>query len=685
MSTAYPPQAGSRRAAGLSQIALSGQNRYSCRDPCRVTQYPSHPVSGCAISLDRFMPPPAPFLSVIVPVHDVQDHVGPCLESLKAQTRTDFEAIVIDDGSGDDSPARIHAAIGGDPRFRVIRQGNRGLSGARNAGLDLARGAVIGFLDGDDRFAPEFLARMTAALEESGADWVACGLDNIHPDGGRDSHSARHDAPALAAGDAPRLCPLETWEQVIAHFPSAWNKLYRRALIAGLRFDEGTWFEDHTFYLRAAARTRALLHLPEPLYWQTRGRSGQITGSDSERIFEQFGVLDRAADILAGPDKPGGGAALARLAHRLIWERSTQTRDPDRRARFIAAARSWLAARALPPAPDETLPRAWALELAGAVPLSVVLPWDGQADPLESTLTSALPPASELLIVADDAATARAGEDRARAAGIAAGIATVRGLVAPMPGPGPARNAGLAAAAGALVVFVDAGDRLMPGALAQWSETMLRTGADLGLSQFRIGLRDGQVHSGLHDPGLFPDLPAGPGPLEMTPDRALALHCHPSAKIFRRDFLRQRGLVFGAGALDGWPLMHGAALAARQVLYFPWPGCESAEDDAGRGLWRSPVPATALGETLDACAALWPGLSDAALPPGWQRRLWARALWEALSFGHQTRAARLRFLMGAAHQLRRRGLHRMQGPLDPYIPPRIARLMRLWRSPVEPG
>ncbi|WP_176828186.1 glycosyltransferase family 2 protein [Ruegeria marina] len=623
-----------------------------------------------------------PTLSVIVPVHDVQDHIGSCLESLKAQTLTDFEAIVVDDGSTDDSPARLRAAIGGDPRFRVVRQENRGLSGARNTGLDLARGAVIGFLDGDDRFAPEFLSRMMAALEESGADWVACGLRNIHSDGHCDSHSALHDAPALAAGDTPRLWPLEDWEQVIAHFPSAWNKLYRRDLIAGLRFDEGTWFEDHAFYLRAAARTRALLHLPEPLYWQTRGRAGQITGSDSERIFEQFPVLDRAAGIMAGPEKPGGDAALARLAHRLIWERSTQVRDPERRARFLATARDWLAARGLPSAPDMALPRDWALELAGGVALSLVLPWDGQAEPLADTLTSDLPPGSELLIVADDAATAQAGVGMARAAGVDG----VRGLVAAEPGrgPGPARNAGLAAAAGALVVFVDAGDRLMPGVLAQWCEAMLRAEADMGLSQFRIGLREGHVHSGVHDAELFAELPAATGPLEMTPARALALHCHPSAKIFRRAFLLERDLQFGAGALECWPLVHGAALAAGRVLYFPWPGCESAEDDAGRSLWRSPVPATALGETLDACAALWPRLGDAPLPPGWQRRLWARALWEALTFGHRDRVARMRFLLSAAHQIRRRGLHRMQGPLDPYVSPRIEGLMRLWRSPGQP-
>ncbi len=114
-----------------------------------------------------------PAVSVIVPMHDVAAHAGAAIASLRAQTFAGFEAIVIDDGSSDGSGDVALAAMAGDARFRLVRQPNCGLSAARNAGLAAAHGRFIAFLDGDDRLAPEFLARMLAAIESDGGPWVA--------------------------------------------------------------------------------------------------------------------------------------------------------------------------------------------------------------------------------------------------------------------------------------------------------------------------------------------------------------------------------------------------------------------------------------------------------------------------------------------------------------------------------
>lgn len=615
----------------------------------------------------------APAISVILPVHNVADHVAGCIASLRAQTCADFEAIVIEDGSTDASPERLAQAIGGDPRFRVIAQANAGLGAARNAGLAAVRGRVIGFLDGDDRYDPVFLERMLAALEEHGADWVACGLRNMHPDGSSDTHSALHDEPGAQGGEA-RFRPLESWDQVIAHFPSAWNKLYRRNLIAGLRFDTGTWFEDHAFFLAAAARSDRLLHLPEPLYLQTRGRRGQITATDSERVFEQFDVLDRLKMLMDAPGKPGGRAALARLAHRLFHERGAQLRDPAQRARFLTAARDWLAGHGLPPEPAAE-PPSWALELSGICPLSVIVPWDGQPGPLRillDSLAGQILHGFETVIVADDAKTA------ARGAGLAAaaGLPGARAVTSPAPGPGAARNAGLAAARGALVVFADAGDRLMPPALAHWTDEMLRAGADLGISQFRVGLGDGDVHGGFHDMRLLGDRPPAGGPLPLDPRLALSLHCHPTARIFRRAFLAEHGLNFGQGLRADWQIGIGAALTAEKALYFAWPGAESGEAPECRRLWSAPDSPPALRAAIDATGRNWPPAARARLPQGWERMLFARALWESRYFAPRTRPGKLWFDLLAHFEVRRHGWHRAQGPLDPYLSPRLRRMFR---------
>ena len=186
----------------------------------------------------------APLISVIVPLYNVAPHAGRCIASLRAQILTDFEVIVVDDGSTDDSLAMARAAARGDGRFRFASRANGGLSAARNTGLALARGQFLAFLDSDDAVTPGWLYRMHRALEDTGADWVASAIRFTYPDGGTTLHSAIHGAPALPpVGQAePQRHDITDWCEAIRHFPSAWNKLYRRSLIGDIRFDEGTYY-----------------------------------------------------------------------------------------------------------------------------------------------------------------------------------------------------------------------------------------------------------------------------------------------------------------------------------------------------------------------------------------------------------------------------------------------------------
>ncbi|TGD44066.1 glycosyltransferase family 2 protein [Pseudotabrizicola sediminis] len=314
-----------------------------------------------------------PRISVIVPAYNVGPYIGAAIASLRCQTFPGFEALVIDDGSADDTRQQALAAIGGDGRFRLIHQENRGLSGARNAGLDLARAPVIAFLDGDDRFAPTFLQRLHDTLHSTGADWVACGLAFCTPDGVRHPHSAIHGQPEPRTSAQAVPFALDDWAQVICHFPSAWNKLYRRAFIGDLRFDEGTWYEDHTFFHRLAAKSRVLHHLSDPLYLYTLDRDGQITRADSDRVFDQIPVLETSAAIFHGADKSGADTGLARLATRLFCERLEVIRSPQRAARFRQAAAGFLARHRLAPewTWDRHLDALQACSLSGHPPVTI--------------------------------------------------------------------------------------------------------------------------------------------------------------------------------------------------------------------------------------------------------------------------------------------------------------------------
>ena len=117
-----------------------------------------------------------PEISVIVPVYRVEKYLNDCIDSILAQTFADFELILVDDGSPDNCPALCDAAAAKDSRIRVIHQKNRGLSGARNAGLDIARGRWAAFVDSDDMLLPQALEKAHSTAEKTGADVVLYGF-----------------------------------------------------------------------------------------------------------------------------------------------------------------------------------------------------------------------------------------------------------------------------------------------------------------------------------------------------------------------------------------------------------------------------------------------------------------------------------------------------------------------------
>ena len=120
------------------------------------------------------MPCEKPLLSIIVPVYKVENYLQKCIDSILAQTFTDFELILVEDGSPDGCPALCDAAAAKDARIRVLHQKNGGLSAARNAGLDVARGEWIGFVDSDDYIAPEMYETLYKAVQSTGADLALC-------------------------------------------------------------------------------------------------------------------------------------------------------------------------------------------------------------------------------------------------------------------------------------------------------------------------------------------------------------------------------------------------------------------------------------------------------------------------------------------------------------------------------
>lgn len=124
-----------------------------------------------------------PIISIIIPVYNAEKELKKCVESILRQTQKNIEIILIDDGSADASLSICQKYAEGDCRVKVVHQKNAGVSAARNAGIEMATGQYIGFVDSDDWIAPEMYERLLSEAERTGSDVVMCDATTVYDDG----------------------------------------------------------------------------------------------------------------------------------------------------------------------------------------------------------------------------------------------------------------------------------------------------------------------------------------------------------------------------------------------------------------------------------------------------------------------------------------------------------------------
>ena len=174
-------------------------------------------------------------ISVIVPVYNVEPYLRKCLDSIINQTYRDLEILVVDDGSTDGSGKICDEYVKQDERIQVFHTENKGLSPARNLGLDKATGDWIGFVDSDDWIEPDMYESLLKRAEETGADVVECGYCSDYM-----TVSIRCIAFQGTASGAEALEALIRNEILT----QVWNKIWSHHLFTGIRFPEGRSFED---------------------------------------------------------------------------------------------------------------------------------------------------------------------------------------------------------------------------------------------------------------------------------------------------------------------------------------------------------------------------------------------------------------------------------------------------------
>ena len=214
-------------------------------------------------------------ISIIVPVYKVEALLDRCVSSVTAQTYSNWELLLVDDGSPDRCGEICDSWAAKDHRIQVIHQPNGGLSAARNAGIELAGGKWLAFLDSDDWWAETFLEEMLEAVREQEADLAICGWTAVFEDG-RPAETRLPEKGLLSSLEALKI--LSGPEGVL--FVTAWNRLIRRSLWKDLRFPPGKLHEDeYTAHLLLDRMPRiAVLDRPLVYYWQRKGSITAIAG-----------------------------------------------------------------------------------------------------------------------------------------------------------------------------------------------------------------------------------------------------------------------------------------------------------------------------------------------------------------------------------------------------------------------
>lgn len=207
-------------------------------------------------------------ISVIVPIYKVQDFIDECLESIVNQTYSNLEIILVDDGSPDKCPIICDEWANKDSRIKVVHKKNGGLSSARNAGLDVASGEFIFFVDSDDFLCKNALQVLYDRIVKNVNIGIVSGLIYRYQDGYvsvfRENWKFEEEQKMSAESFL-----LKTMNQTTSY--TVWNKLYRRNIISNVRFREGRNNEDSLFMYDLGksilGKSIYIVDLPEYVYY----------------------------------------------------------------------------------------------------------------------------------------------------------------------------------------------------------------------------------------------------------------------------------------------------------------------------------------------------------------------------------------------------------------------------------
>ncbi|MDU6721793.1 MAG: glycosyltransferase [Streptococcus mitis] len=234
-------------------------------------------------------------ISVIVPVYNVEEYLEECLESIKNQTYSNIEVILVNDGSTDNSQAICERYCQQDPRFRLINQENKGLSGARNRGMTESKGELITFVDSDDVLKEDMLEQLIKQVTSDDIDIVECWYTN---DQEELAIPSPENVKIIFQGNAQEALVSLCKDNIVRL--NAVAKLFRRQVIVNFPFLEGLFYEDVYGGMGILKHIHKIVKIDYTGYYY-RVRSGSIMNREFNlKNLDLFTICDKVEQLYEG-------------------------------------------------------------------------------------------------------------------------------------------------------------------------------------------------------------------------------------------------------------------------------------------------------------------------------------------------------------------------------------------------
>jgi glycosyltransferase involved in cell wall biosynthesis len=252
-------------------------------------------------------------LSIIVPVYNVEPYIHKCIDSILSQTFTDFELILVDDGSTDNSGRICDEYSIKDARIVVIHKLNGGQSKARNAGIDIAKATFISFIDADDYIAPGMIETLYGFAVKYDADISECGYISVF----KDKEVICKFGKGIEYGEGNYLIEKFIESDI---FYGVVTKLFKTALFNNIRFPVGRIYEDTWMTLNLCLEDLRYVRIDRPLYYYNQSDNSTLRSEITPRKAREYiYILESQLDLI---DCKARDIVLKRRLYKRIMEKS---------------------------------------------------------------------------------------------------------------------------------------------------------------------------------------------------------------------------------------------------------------------------------------------------------------------------------------------------------------------------